>query len=94
MSKQHEATNNQPVHTVRHRNINASIWRNQTESGFMYNVTVVRSYREGEGWRDSHSFGYDDLMHVAKLMYDAHSVISALRAKDVASRTVPKAFRH
>jgi hypothetical protein len=100
MAKQVQPNENQPVHTVRHRNIKASIWCNQTEKGPMYKVSVVRSYREGEAWHDTHSFGYDDLMHVAKLMYDAHSVISALRAKDAAARRklpprqVPEAFRH
>src|SRR6478609_5489105 len=45
------ATNgaNKPVHTVRHRSIKATIWKNETSNGPMYNVTVVRSYRvEGQ----------------------------------------------
>jgi hypothetical protein len=46
----------------------------------MYNVTIVRSYKDGEEWRESQSFGYDDLMNVAKLLYDAHSWISVQRA--------------
>ena len=82
MPKQSASDSNQPVHTVRHRNIKASIWRNETEKGPMYKVSVTRSYREGEEWRDTHSFGYDDLMNVAKLMYDAHSVITELRSKE------------
>ena len=86
MSKQLALDGNHPVHTVRHRSLKASIWRNETEKGPMYKVSVVRSYREGNEWRDTHSFGYDDLMNVAKLMYDAHSVISELRAKEVVSR--------
>jgi hypothetical protein len=99
MAKQ-AATTNQPVHTARHRSIKATIWRNQTDKGPMYNVTITRAYRDGEEWHDSHSFGYDDLMHVAKLMYDCHSVISGLKAKDYAARAkpqprqVPEAFRH
>jgi hypothetical protein len=81
---------NKPVHTVRHRSIKATIWKNQTTSGPMYNVTVVRSYRdEGGEWRDSHSIGYDDLMNVAALMYEAHAHISALRAKEVGTRSTP-----
>src|ERR1700729_3343001 len=72
---------NLPVHTLRHRNIKAAIWKNQTAKGDMYNVTVIRSYKEDDMWRDSHSFSYDDLMNVAKLLYDAHSYISTLRAK-------------
>jgi len=86
MSKQLALDGNHPVHTVRHRNIKASIWRNETDKGPMYKVSVVRSYREGNDWHDTYSFGYDDLMNVAKLMYDAHSVISELRVKEAVSR--------
>jgi hypothetical protein len=71
-----------PVHALRHGRIRAAIWRNQTEKGAMYDVKVSRSYREGNEWRDSFSFGYTDLLVVAKLMYDAHSYISMLRAKE------------
>jgi len=88
-----EPSSNLPIHTVRHRNIKAAIWRNQTEKGDMYNVTVSRSYREGEEWRDSHSFGYDDLMNLAKVLYDAHSHISSLRAKEPARSNTRRADR-
>ena len=81
---------NKPVHTVRHRSIKATIWKNETSNGPMYNVTVVRSYRDDNGeWKDSHSIGYDDLMNVAALMYEAHAHISALRAKEVGARNTP-----
>jgi hypothetical protein len=86
MSKQSTSESNLPVHTVRHRNIKASIWRNETEKGPMYKVSITRSYREGNEWRDTHSFGYDDLMNVAKLMYDAHSVITSFRAREAAAK--------
>src|SRR2546426_10744188 len=86
--QQTEASANKPVHTVRHRSIKATIWKNETSNGPMYNITVVRSYREESGeWKDSHSIGYDDLMNVAALMYEAHAYISALRAKDNGSRS-------
>jgi hypothetical protein len=88
-SPQPPEKDNVPVHSFRHRNIKASIWRNQTEKGPMYNVTVVRSYREGETWRDSHSFGFDDLMNVAKLLADAHSWIAAERTKEHESASPP-----
>jgi hypothetical protein len=81
-----EPKSNLPVHTLRHRSLEAAIWRNSTSKGRMYNVTVVRSFKDGEGWRESHSFGYDDLMNVAKLLYDAHSWITAARAQEAAER--------
>ena len=46
------ANGNKPVHTVRHRSIKASIWKNDTSVGPMYNVTIVRSWRDDEGWHD------------------------------------------
>src|SRR4051812_28902990 len=73
-----------PVQTFRHRNIKAAIWQNETQKDGLpfFNVTITRSYRDESGeWHDTQSFGYDDLTHVAKLMYDAHSFISAERAK-------------
>ena len=73
---------NKPVHTVRHRSIKASIWKNENSAGPMYNVTIVRSWRDDEGWHDGQSFGYDDLMNVSALMYEAHAFISSLRAKE------------
>lgn len=81
---------NVPVHTIRHRSIKASIWKNQTSKGAMYDVKVVRSYKEGDTWHDSTSFGYDDLLVVAKLMHDAHSFITGARAKEVPTPRGPK----
>jgi hypothetical protein len=75
-----------PVHTLRHRSIKAAIWRNQTEKGTMFNVTLSRSYRdENENWQETHSFGYDDLANVAALMYEAHSYIANLLAEESAA---------
>ena len=39
---------NRPVHTVRHRSLKATIWRNQTDKGPLYNVVITRSYRDKE----------------------------------------------
>jgi hypothetical protein len=77
---------NRPVHEVRHRNIRATIWRNQTAKGPMYNVTVSRSYRDEKGdWHTSGSFGFGDLMNLAKALMDAHSAISSAIARERAS---------
>jgi hypothetical protein len=75
-----------PVHEVRHGRIRAAVWRNQTEKGPMYSVTVTRSYKDAEGtWHDSHSFGFDDVLTVAKAMYDCHSAISAMVSRERAA---------
>ena len=55
-------TNNKPVRTLRHGVISASIWRQDTEKGPMFNVTFQRSYKEGEEWKSSTSFGRNNLL--------------------------------
>jgi hypothetical protein len=55
-------TKNQPVHHIRHGAISASIWQQQTEKGLMFNVTFQRSYKEGDDWKSSTSFGRNNLL--------------------------------
>jgi hypothetical protein len=86
---------NRPVHEIRHRNIRATIWKNQTEKGAMYNVTVSRSYRDDSGeWHDSNSFGFSDLMNLAKALYDAHSAIASAIARERSERGGSKSPDH
>ncbi|MCL4740962.1 MAG: hypothetical protein KJZ54_02050 [Phycisphaerales bacterium] len=75
-----------PVHVVRYGAIKAAIWRNETSAGPMYNVTVSRTYKEGDEWRESTSFGADDLLVLAKALNEAHSWIFAQRAKSAQER--------
>ncbi len=51
-----------PVYEIRVGGIRASIWRNDTDKGPRYNTTFDRSYRDGEEWKTSDSFGRDDLL--------------------------------
>ncbi len=79
-------SDNRPVHEIRHRNIRATIWKNDTAKGPMYNVTVSRSYRDDAGeWHDSNSFAFGDLMNLAKALMDAHSAIANVIARDRAA---------
>lgn len=62
-----------PVHEIRMGRIRAAIWENQTENGSRYNVTLSRLYRDGDQWKDSTSFGRDDLPLVMKVVDRAHN---------------------
>ena len=64
-----------PVHEVRLGAIKAAIWENQTQNGVRYNVTLTRLYKDGNDWKDSTSFGRDDLPLVAKVSDRAHTWI-------------------
>jgi len=73
-SKPKEAKN-RPVHEIRFGRIRAAIWQNETEVGTRHNVTISRLYKDGDDWKDSTSFGRDDLPLVAKVCDQAHSWI-------------------
>ena len=65
-----------PVHEIRLGRIKAVIWGNEIEGGgFRHNVQIRRIYKEGEEWKQSDSFGRDDLPLVGKVADMAHSWI-------------------
>ena len=64
-----------PVHEIRMGRVRAAIWENDTQNGTRYNVTLSRLYRDGEQWKDSSSFGRDDLPLVAKVADQVHTWI-------------------
>jgi hypothetical protein len=78
---------NRPVHTVRYGTVRGAIWRNVVDSGNatrpLYCVTFSRSYKDGENkWKESASFGTDDLLVLAKAADEAHTFINQQRLKD------------
>jgi hypothetical protein len=58
-------TTNPPAHEIRVNGIRATIWKNDTDKGVRYNTTFERSYRDGEEWKTSDSFGREDLLVLA-----------------------------
>jgi len=40
----------QPVHEIRLGPVKAAIWKNQSESGTRFNVSVTRLYKDGDHW--------------------------------------------
>lgn len=56
-----------PANELRLGRIKATIWANHAAKGEVwYSVEIARLYLDGEQWRESTSFGRDDLPLVAK----------------------------
>jgi len=66
-------TKQKPAHEIRLGRIKATIWENETEQGMRHNVTVHRLYKDGDEWKQTASFGREDLPLVAKVVDLAHS---------------------
>jgi hypothetical protein len=75
-----------PAFSCRHRALKAAVWKNSSENGDFYNVTVTRSYKDGETWKESSSFGFDDLLIVGELLRTCYGFISRELARQGESR--------
>ena len=73
--QQERRSKKRPVHELRLGRIRAAVWENSTQNGTRHNVTVSRLYKDGDDWKDSTSFGRDDLPLLAKVVDLAHSWI-------------------
>lgn len=69
--------NNKPIHRIRLGAIAASVFSNEANDNAYYSVSIERSYKDGEDWKHTKSFGRDDLLAVAKVADLAHSWIHA-----------------
>ena len=71
---------NKPAHEIRLSLVKATIWENHVGDVLRYNVTLSRSYKDGDEWKSTESFGRDDLLTLAKAIDRAHSWICDQRA--------------
>jgi hypothetical protein len=70
------AQRSKPTHEIRLGRIRAAIWANRTDrQDVWFNVTVSRLYKDGEQWKDTTTFGRDDLPIVAKVADMAYAWI-------------------
>ena len=69
-------SNKQPVQKIRHGAVSASIWAQDTDKGPVFNVTFQRSYRDGDTWKNSTSFGRNNLLVISLIAARAFEWIS------------------
>lgn len=74
-------SNRQPEHKIRHGAVSASIWRQETDKGSIFNVTFQRSYKEGNDWKNSNSFGKQNLLVIGLIAARAFEWIGSQQAK-------------
>jgi len=81
-----KTTSKKPVHEIRIGALKAAIWQNENSNGSHYAVTFARSYKDGETWKSTSSFGRNDLLVLGKLANEAHTWIIAQEAKKPAAQ--------
>ena len=66
------AKGNQPAAKFRLGYVTATVWKKDD----FYNVVLVRSYKDGEDWKDTDQLGAGDLLNAAKLLERAEAFIA------------------
>ena len=75
------ASNNKPVAELRIGAVKATIWENEVGGITRNNVTFSRIYRDGDQWKTTQGFGFNNLLTVAKLADQAHMLIAERNAE-------------
>jgi hypothetical protein len=71
-------THNKPANTLRCGNIKATIWQNVSEKGPFFATTFSRPFKDQSGeWRNSTSFGLNDLEALLTVALEAKEWITA-----------------
>jgi len=63
---------NQPVQRFRLGSVTAAVWKN----GDFHHVTLQRSYKDGDDWKNTDQLGAGDLLNAAKVLERAEQYIS------------------
>lgn len=74
--------NNGPIATLRDGAIKATIWKNFGEKGNFYSVEFSRTYKDGDEYKNAHSFSGQEPLQVARIAEKAYDRIAELRAAE------------
>lgn len=67
---------NRPLKTFRSGAVQAAIWKKEPAAGGIYfSVTLNRSYKQDDQWRNSESFDSRDLLDVRRVLTSAEQFI-------------------
>ena len=65
-----------PAESFRAGGVKATIWENSTKDGnSYYSVTLTRSYKDGDDWKETNSYYRDDLPKVELVMRKAFEFV-------------------
>ena len=75
------ATHNKPVAELRIGAVKATVWENEVGGITRHNITFSRIYRDEDQWKTTHSYGFKNLLTLAKLADQAHTLIAERNAE-------------
>ena len=74
------ASNSKPAAELRIGAVKATVWENEVGGITRHNVTFSRIYRDEGQWKIAHSFSFKNLLILAKLADQVHTLIAERNA--------------
>lgn len=72
-----KSNGSKPVAKFRIGYVTASVWKNDgAKDQTFFNVTLQRSYKDGDDWKNSDSLGHGDLLNAARALQRAEDYIA------------------
>jgi hypothetical protein len=71
-------TSKPPIKKFRVGDITANIWERTTDKGTFHNVTLERSYKDGDDWKSTGSFSFQDIGSIKLALAMAEKHIATL----------------
>ncbi|MDZ4405305.1 hypothetical protein [Prosthecobacter sp.] len=68
--------NNKPAHEIKNGAVKVTIWSNEDQGKTRYSVTVSRSYKSGEDWKQTTSFFKSHLSKLTAALEQAEQWIA------------------
>lgn len=76
---------NKPAFEIRDGALKAVGWANSSEKGTFYSVDLIRSYKDGDNWKETRSLSGSDVLKGANLLNRAYNRMADLRAESKAA---------
>lgn len=71
-----------PVETLRDGRLKATIWRNFGDNGTFYSVEISRTYKDGDDYKNAHSYSGAELLKVSRLSLKAYDRVGDFLIED------------
>jgi hypothetical protein len=90
-------TDNKPAHTIRGTpgtGLKLTLWKHDSDKGPWFSAGITHSYKDGEQWKESHSFSQQDFLEVSEMFREAHAWIKEQARARAAVHQQPEQNSH
>ena len=62
-----------PAHKIRSGALTVTLWKHEGDKGPWFTATPMRSYKQGDEWKETNSYGQEDFLELAEMFREARA---------------------